>query len=119
MGEVGEGSGNPLRYLCLKKSPGRRSLECRSLWGRQELDRTERLKQQTNLGGGKLIRTEEGVAPSGTGGLTSLTWTTGTERDGAWSPKARAAHPTWFSVSGYSTPFYNPKMPLCHVCCRC
>ena len=39
----GEGNGNPLQYSCLEKSHGQRSLVGYSLWGRKELDMTERL----------------------------------------------------------------------------
>ena len=38
----GEGNGNPLQYDCLE-NPGQRSLVGYSLWGRKELDTTERL----------------------------------------------------------------------------
>ena len=39
----GEGNGTPLQYYCLEESHGQRSLVGYSLWGRKELDTTERL----------------------------------------------------------------------------
>ena len=39
----GEGNGYPLQYSCLETSHGQRSLAYYSLWGREELDITERL----------------------------------------------------------------------------
>ena len=39
----GEGSGSPLQYSCLEKTPWTRSLVGYSLWGRKESDTTERL----------------------------------------------------------------------------
>ena len=39
----GEGNGNPLQYCCLENPHGQRSLAGYFLWGREELDTTERL----------------------------------------------------------------------------
>ena len=40
---LGVGNGNPLRYSCLGKSHGQRSLAGYSPWGCKELETTERL----------------------------------------------------------------------------
>ena len=39
----GEGNGNPLQYCCLENPHGQRSLAGYFLWGREELDTTDRL----------------------------------------------------------------------------
>ena len=39
----GEGNDKPLRYSCLEKSHGQRSMVGYSSWGRKELETTERL----------------------------------------------------------------------------
>ena len=39
----GEENGNPLQYYCLENPHGQRSLVGYSLWGRKEVDTTERL----------------------------------------------------------------------------
>ena len=42
-GASGEGNDNPLQYSCLENSTDRRAWQATSLWGRKELDTTERL----------------------------------------------------------------------------
>ena len=44
----GGGHGNPLQYSCLENPHGWRSLVGCSLWGRKELDMTERLSTRLN-----------------------------------------------------------------------
>ena len=49
----GGGNSNPLRYSCLTKSHGQRSLASFSPWGRSESNRTERIGTRVLFGGGR------------------------------------------------------------------
>ena len=103
----GEGKGNPLQYSCLEKSHGRRNLVGCSLWGREELDTTERLHFHFSLS----------CIGEGNGNPLQCSCLENSRDGGAWWAAVHGVAQSWTWLKWLSSS--SSSSPLLDMCFAC